>query len=310
MDRTLLPALAAFAEVAREGGFTPAARRLNVSPSALSQTLRLLEERLSVRLLNRSTRSVSVTEEGRRLLARLDPALTEIAQAVVGLDDRRDQPSGEIRISTSRLAAHQFIEPHLGEFHRRYPKVRLELVIDDGLSDIIREGCDAGVRLREAVGDSMIAIPISPPMRQVVVGSPLYLAARGTPETPHDLGRHDCVAFRPGVQEPILSWEFADPATGREFTIEPHGAFTTNADETMISAALQGLGLAMHMESAVREHLLRGALTCVLDAWCPAFDGFDLYLPSREQMAPRMRALVDFLTVKRRNLEAAASGGM
>lgn len=299
MDRTLLPALAAFAEVAREGGFTAAARRLNVSPSALSQTLRALEERLEVRLLNRSTRSVSVTEEGRRLLARIEPALADIALAVVGLDDDRDQPTGDIRISTSRLAARQFIEPHLGEFHRRYPKIRLELAIDDGLGDIIREGCDAGVRLREAVADSMIAIPISPPMRLVVVGSPAYLAANPAPETPHDLVRHDCVAFRPGVQGPILKWEFTDPDTGRDFAVEPHGAFVTNGDETMVGAGLQGVGLVMHMDCVVREHVASGALIRVLDAWCPPFDGFDLYLPSREQMAPKLRALVDFLVEKR-----------
>lgn len=302
MDRTLLPALAAFAEVAREGGFTAAARRLNVSPSALSQTLRALEERLAVRLLNRSTRSVSVTEEGRRLLARIEPALADIAQAVVGLDDDRDQPTGEIRISTSRLAAHQFIEPHLGEFHRRYPKVRLELVIDDGLGDIIREGCDAGVRLREAVADSMIAVPISPPMRLVVVGSPAYLAAHPAPQTPHDLAQHDCVGFRPG-QGAIMGWEFTDPATGQEFAIEPHGAFVTNADETMVSAGLQGLGLVMHMDRVVRDHVARGALVRVLEVWSQPFDGFDLYLPSREQMAPKLRALVDFLVEKRRALE-------
>ncbi|WP_427788403.1 LysR family transcriptional regulator [Brevundimonas diminuta] len=303
MDRTLLPALAAFAEVAREGGFTAAARRLNVSPSALSQTLRTLEERLEVRLLNRSTRSVSVTEEGRLLLSRIEPALAVISQAVIGLDDDREQPAGEIRISTSRLAARQFIEPHLGEFHRRYSKVRLELVIDDGLGDIIREGCDAGVRLREAVADSMIAVPISPPMRLVVVGSPAYLAGRPAPRTPADLEAHDRVAFRPGVQGPIMKWEFSDPDTGQDFTIEPHGPFVTNADETMLSAGLQGLGLVQHMECVVREHVAAGALIRVLDDWCPPFDGFDLYLPSREQMAPKLRALVDFLVEKRRALE-------
>ncbi|MBP6876469.1 MAG: LysR family transcriptional regulator [Phenylobacterium sp.] len=303
MDRTLLPALAAFAEVAREGGFTAAARRLNVSPSALSQTVRILEERLQVRLLNRSTRSVSVTEEGRRLLTRIEPALDVIDRAVARLDDDRDQPTGEIRISTSRLAAAQFIEPHLGEFYRRYPRIRLELVIDDGLGDIIREGCDAGVRLREAVADSMIAVPISPPMRLVVVGSPAYLALRPAPQTPHDLAVHDCVAFRPGVQGAILNWEFTDPATGEDFSVEPHGPFITNADETMVSAGLQGLGLVMQMDCMVREHVAAGALIRVLEPWCPAFDGFDLYLPSRDQMAPKLRALVDFLVEKRRTLE-------
>jgi DNA-binding transcriptional LysR family regulator len=303
MDRTLLPALAAFAEVAREGGFTAAARRLGVSPSALSQTLRMLEDRLEVRLLNRSTRSVSVTEDGRRLLARIQPALDDIAQAVSGIDDERNQPIGEVRISTSRLAAHQYLEPHLGEFRRRYPKVRLELLIDDGLGDIIRAGCDAGVRLREAVPDSMIAVPISPPMRLVVVGAPAYLAAHPAPETPRDLALHEGVAFRPGVQGPIMKWEFTDPATGRDFTMEPPPAFVTNADETMLSAGLQGLGLIQHMDCAVREHIATGALVQVLDAWCPPFDGFDLYLPSRDQMAPKLRALVDFLVEKRHQMD-------
>ncbi|WP_428156457.1 LysR family transcriptional regulator [Brevundimonas sp.] len=303
MDRTLLPALAAFAEVAREGSFTAAARRLNVSPSALSQNLRMLEERLAVRLLNRSTRSISVTEAGRSLLARIEPALADITQAVVSLDDDRDQPAGEIRISISRLAARHFIEPHLGEFHRRYPKVRLELVIDDAPGDIIRQGCDVGVRLREVVPDSMIAVPVSPPMRLVVVGAPAYLAAHPAPKTPWELDTSECVAFRPGVQGTISKWEFTDPSTGQDFTIEPHGAFVTNSDDTMLSAGLQGVGLVMHMDCMVRDHVASGALISVLEAWCPPFDGFDLYLPSREQMAPKLRALVDFLVAKRRALD-------
>lgn len=299
MDRSLLPAIAAFVEVAREGGFTRAAARMGVSPSALSQSLRALEERLSVRLLNRSTRSVSLTEDGRKLLAQVDPGLAMIAEAVNTVADARNRPSGELRINTSRVAARHFLEPHLGEFHRRYPEVRLEIVIDDGLGDIIREGCDAGIRLHEAVGETMIAVPIGPPASMAVVASPAYFAARPPPATPADLEAHDCVGFRPSGGG-LYRWEFTDPAERRDFSIEPRSVLITNHDEVMVGAALQGVGLIMHMDLVVREHIAGGALIRVLEDWCPPFDGFCLYLPSRAQMAPKLRALVDFLAEKRR----------
>lgn len=307
MDRNLLPAIAAFAEVAREGSFTRAAARMGISPSALSQTVRALEERLTVRLLNRSTRSVSATEDGRKLLARIEPGLATIAHAVGAVSDARDRPAGEVRVNTSRMAAQHFLEPHLGEFNRRYPEVRLEIVVDDGLGDIIGEGCDAGIRLRERVVESMIAVPIGPPMRMVVVGSPAYLAANRPPETPRDLDRHNCIGYRHAGSGALYRWEFTDPSDGKPFSIEPRGTFVTNSDDMMVGAALQGVGLAMHMEIVMRELIASGSLIEVLDRWCLPFPGFDLYLPSRDQMPPKLRALVDFLVEKR---EAAALGGL
>ncbi|MFK3781813.1 LysR family transcriptional regulator, partial [Agrobacterium sp. NPDC089420] len=174
MDRNLLPAIAAFAEVAREGSYTRAAGRIGISPSGLSQTIRSLEQQLDVRLLNRSTRSVSLTDDGRKLLSQVEPGLAMISHALVAVGEARDKPSGEIRLNAPRIVAHHFIEPHLGEFVRRYPEVRVELFIDDGLGDIVREGCDAGIRLRESVTDTMVAVPITPPVCLAVVASPAY----------------------------------------------------------------------------------------------------------------------------------------
>lgn len=307
MDRSLLPAIAAFAEVARDGGFSRAANRIGVSTSALSQTIRVLEQRLGVRLLNRSTRSVSLTENGRKFLAQIDPALLLIAHAVGAVSDTHAKPSGEIRVNVSRIVSHYFIEPHLGEFARQYPSVRLEIVIDDGLGDIIREGCDAGIRLRESVGESMIATPITPVVSMAVVGSPAYFAANPAPETPDDLLKHNCVGYRQSSSGGTYRWDFTDPNGGRELNVEPHGTFVTNSDDVMLSAAIQGVGLVMHMDFAVRAHIANGSLIQVLNSWCPPFDGFYLYVPSREQMPIKLRALVDFLSKKRAALVRASS---
>lgn len=299
-DRNLLPAIVAFSAVAREGNFTRAARQLGISPSALSQTIRALEERLGARLLHRSTRSVSATEDGRRFLMQIDPGLALISQGVDSVLDRQGTPVGDVRINTSRIAADHFLKPHLGEFSHRYPQVRLEIIIDDGFGDIIGEGCDAGIRLRESVVGSMIAVPISPPISLAVVASPAYFANCPAPHTPHDLGRHNCLRFRHGRNGTVSPWEFSDPVDESSFIVEPSGNFLTNGDEVMLGAALQGVGLVMHMDFAVQEHVDRGSLVRVLQDWCPPFDGFDLYLPSREQMPGRLRALVDFLVEKRK----------
>jgi DNA-binding transcriptional LysR family regulator len=309
MDRNLLPAIAAFAEVAREGSFTRAAERLGISPSGLSQTIRTLEERLAVRLLNRSTRSVSLTEEGRKLLARIEPSLASIAEAVGAIHDADDRPAGAVRVSTSRVAARHLLQPHLGEFSRRHPLIRLEIVIDDTFGDIIGEGCDAGIRLRESIVETMVAFPISPPVAMAVVGSPAYFALHPPPSTPADLGRHHCLGFRHGSRGTISAWEFTDPVDGKEIAIEPVGAFVTNGDDALLDAAMQGVGLAMHLDFAVRRHVAAGSLVRVLEGWCPPFDGFDLYIPSRDQMAPKLRALADFLVAKRRQLSARAADG-
>ena len=298
MDRNLLPAIAAFVEVVREGSFTRASARLGISPSALSQSLRALEDKLATRLLNRSTRSLSLTEEGRTLLREVEPALGTIMAAVTNVGAHRDQPTGEIRIDSSHFAAHQFIEPHLAEFYQRYPKIRLEMVLSDNFSDIIGEGCDAGIRLRDAVRDTMIAVPISPPLSMAVVAAPSYFRANPPPETPFDLERHNCIRFRAGFGA-VTPWEFTDPVNGEDFVTDPAGSFLSNSDSMMLNAALQGVGMIMHIDSAVAGHIASGALVRVLEPWCPPFDGFNLYLPTTSQLAPKLRALVDFFSEKR-----------
>ncbi|MCW5689760.1 MAG: LysR family transcriptional regulator [Pseudolabrys sp.] len=300
MDRTLLPAIAAFSQVAREGSFTRAASVMGVSPSALSQTVRALERRLDARLLNRSTRSISLTEEGRRLLEQIDPGLALIDQAIGAVGAGQDRPAGEIRINTSRLASRVLIEPHLAEFGRRYPAIRVELVMDDGLGDIVHEGCDAGIRLRESVAASMIAVPLCTDFSFAVAGSPAYFAVHPIPQAPAELADHNCIRFRHASSGAIYRWEFTDPARPqRDIEVEPHGSFTTNDDEAMIRAALTGVGLVMHIEPALRPHIADGSLVRVLAPWCPPVPGFNLYLPTRSQMPAKMRAFIDFLIEKR-----------
>lgn len=300
MDRTLLPAIAAFSQVAREGSFTRAAGVMGISPSALSQTIRVLEQRLNVRLLNRSTRSISLTEEGRHLLDQIDPGLSMIDQAIQAVGTERDRPMGEIRVNTSRIASRCFIEPHLEEFGRLHPLVRLELIMDDGLGDIIHQGCDAGIRLRESVSDSMIAVQICPDFDMVVVGSPAYFKTHPVPNTPDDLAAHNCVRYRHTSSGGIYRWEFSDPERPRQdIDIEPQGSFTTNDDEMMLRAALRGMGLIMHVEPAVRDYIADGSLVRVLARWSTRVSGFHLYMPSRAHMPAKMRAFIDFFTEKR-----------
>ncbi|WP_082178911.1 LysR family transcriptional regulator [Agrobacterium sp. SUL3] len=302
MDRNLLPAIAAFAEVAREGSYTRAAGRIGISPSGLSQAIRTLEQQLGVRLLNRSTRSVSLTDDGRKLLAQVEPGLAMISHAVVAVGDAREKPSGEIRLNAPRVVSHHFIEPYLGEFARRYPEVRVELFIDDGLGDIVREGCDAGIRLRESVTDTMVAVPITPPVSLAVVGSPAYFASNPPPKDYADLANHNCLGFRQSSSGAVFRWELTDPKSGEERLFQPVGTLATNNDDVMLRAALQGVGLIMHLDFAVRQHLASGALVSVMEDWCLPFEGFNIYVPSRDQMPAKLRAFVDFLVEKRRQL--------
>ncbi len=304
MDRNLLPSIAAFVEVARQGSFRRAAARLNISPSALSQAVRLLEERLAVRLLHRTTRSLSLTEEGRALMAQAERGLDIVAEAIGALDEGRHEATGEIRINLSRSAAHLLVEPHIGEFAQRYPSVRVELLIDDGLGDIVRDGCDAGIRLRESLVDSMISVPLTPPFSMAVVGAPSYFAFNPAPDSPADLDLHNCVGFRQADSGAVYGWEFTDPRSGEDLTIDPRGNFVTNSDDVMLAAALAGVGLVMHFDAAVREHVRAGALIRVLKPWCRPFDGFNLYMLSREQIPLKLRVFVDFLVEKRQGLMA------
>ena len=280
---------------------------MGVTRAALSQHLKGLEQRLNVRLLNRTTRDMSLTEAGQRLLDVLQPALTTIEQTVSALGEAPDEPSGIIRINTSRIAARLLIEPHMGEFLARYPNLRLELVMDDGFSNIVAEGLDAGIRLGESLSEHMVAVPITPPLEMAIVGSPAYFARHGVPETPSDVTKHNCLAYRFASSGRIDCWSFSSPDDeGRTVVFEPQGNGIFNDDESMLRAALQGVGMVQHIDLCVRQHLADGTLVRVLAPWCHPFPGFYLYVPSRAQMPAKIRALIDFLVEKREQLVRAS----
>ncbi|KRA52636.1 transcriptional regulator [Pseudoxanthomonas sp. Root65] len=305
MNPSLLPALAWFALVTEHGSFSRAAQAMGVSPAALSQSLKSLERELGVRLLYRTTRHMSLTEAGQRLYDTLRPALGQITRAVDTVDDADAAPSGLLRINTSRLAAKGLIEPHLREFHARYPAITLELVMADGMSNIIADGCDAGIRLGQTLAEHMVAVPVSPPLSMAVAASPDYLARHGVPPTPSDLVHHNCLNYRFVGSGTLHDWEFSDPAEpGRPFTRSVAGSLVTNDDGSMIRAALQGLGLMQVVDLAIRAPLADGRLVRVLAAWTHRHAGFYLYAPSREHMPAKVRALIDFLVEKRDGIAA------
>lgn len=310
IDPALLPHLAWFALVARRGSFTKAAAEMGVTRAGLSQNLKALEQRLGVRLLHRTTRDMSLTDEGRHLLAALQPALAGIDDALRSVGDAGRAPSGLLRVNSSRIAAKLLLEPHLGEFLSRHPGLQMEMVIDDGLSNIVAEGCDAGIRFGESLAEHMIAVPVTPRMTMAVAASPAYWQRRGLPATPADLSSHDCVRYRQTSSGAIFRWEFSAPAAlgqtgGHAFTVEPQGRITTNDDDGMIRAALQGAGVVQHLEPALRPWISSGALVQVLQPWCAPLPGLYLYAPTREQMPLKVRALIDFLVEKR---DATAAG--
>ena len=299
MDPAQLPTLMAFAAVARHGSFTRAAGESGVSASALSQSVRTLETQLKVRLFNRTTRRVALTEAGMQFLERVRPALAALESAFDALDETRDHPAGTLRINLARVASELLVAPHLGEFARLYPHISLEMSLDDGLADLVGEGFDAGIRLGERLAQDMVAIPLGGEIRIVVAGSPAYFERYPQPQTPDDLSAHDCLRYRFSTSGGIYRWEFAaqgDPS--RVFEADTHGSFVTNDLRTMVRAAEQGVGLLHVMEDFVREQLADGRLVPVLDAWCPRFAGFYLYTASRAQMPLKLRVLIDFLQGK------------
>ncbi|MBO1017655.1 LysR family transcriptional regulator [Achromobacter sp. SD115] len=302
MDPSLLPSLAWFAHVAHHRSFTKAAAEMGVSRANLSQNVKALERRLNVKLLYRTTRDMSLTEEGQRLYDVWYPALIAVERTVRTMHDMRDEPSGLVRVNTSRVAAKTLLEPHLQEFCTRYPRLQLELVMDDALANIVAEGCDAGIRIGESLAEHMVAVPITPALEMAVVATPAYFEQHGSPVTPADLSRHNCLRFRQ-TRGAIHPWEFTSPeAGGHTFTVEPQGRIITNDDDGMIRAALQGAGLMQHIDIAVREHLESGALVRVLHNWCKPFAGFYIYAPTRAQMPAKVRALIDFLVEKREGM--------
>jgi DNA-binding transcriptional LysR family regulator len=285
--------LAAFAAVARERSFTRAGAKLGVSPSALSQTVKGLEERLGVRLLTRTTRSVAPTEAGERLLQTVAPRFEEIAQALTALVEMRKRPAGTIRITAGEHAAHTVLQPSLARLLAEYPDIRVEIAVDYGLVDIVSEGFDAGVRLGEQVAKDMIALRIGPDIRMAVVGSPAYFQRRQRPLTPQDLTDHNCINMRLPTYGGLFPWEFE--RDGRELKVRVEGQLIFNTLQQRLDSALQGLGLAYMPEDVAEPGIASGQLIRVLADWCPPFSGYRLYYPSRHHTSPAFSLLLEAL---------------
>lgn len=288
----------AFVTVANKRSFTTAGAELGVTGSAVSQTVRQLEERLGVRLLHRTTRSVGLTEAGERLYASLKPAFVQMRAAVESLNELRERPAGTLRLTVPRGLTAFFHEPMLAEFLALYPEIRFDLSFDDGLVDIVAQGFDAGIRFGETLEKDMIAVDAFGPERLAVVGSPAYFTRHRKPKHPRDLHAHDCIGYRYVTSGVCYRWEFDEE--GREFEIEIDGRVTCNDVAMMIRLALDGVGLAMTSEDYVRPFLKDGQLVRVLDAFCSPFPGFHLYYSSRTQTPLKLRVFIDFLLERRR----------
>lgn len=289
-EHTSLNDLHAFAAVARTRNFRRAATELGVSPSALSHALRGLESRLGVRLLHRTTRSVAPTEAGERLLARLAPALREIADALDAVNDFRDSPVGTLRINAPRAACDWVLAPLVERFLTAHPGMRIELVDDDGLVDIVAAGFDAGVRFGERLQQDMVAVPLGPAQRFIVVAAPDYLARRGVPTDPRGLVDHDCIRVR-FPHGAFYRWEFL--RDGERIHVEVDGPLALGDMRLMVRAAEQGLGLAFVLAPYAGDALAAGRLVSVLDDWRPAETGFFLYYPSHRLVPTGLRAFID-----------------
>lgn len=288
----LTPAdLSIFVAIARHKSFRKAADELGVTASALSHALRTLEARTGVRLLNRTTRSVALTEAGERLFERITPAFRDIQDAIEDLNSFRDRPAGTLRINAPRLACHLVILPMLANFTKIYPDIQIELTSDNALSDIVGEGFDAGVRFGEALAADMIAVPLGPRMRFVVVGSPDYFTHHAMPLTPHDLRDLPCIRYRFNSGQ-YYRWEFERGTETLE--VQVSGPVTMSDQDLMIRPVLDGLGLAYVFEDQVKDHIKAGRLVQVLVDWCPYYPGFYLYYPSRRQLPAPLRAFVDY----------------
>ena len=293
MARENLNDLAAFVAVARERSFTRAAAKLGVSTSALSHAMRGLEERLGLRLLTRTTRSVSATEAGERLLRTVGPRFDEIDAELAGLSELREKPAGTIRITTSEHAAEAILWPAVSKLLRVYPDIHVEIIIDYGLTDIVAERYDAGIRLGEQVAKDMIAVRIGPDLRMAVVGAPSYFAEHQRPKTPQDLPGHPCINMRLPTRGGLSVWRFEK--RGRELNVRVEGPLVFNNIALRRDAVLAGFGLAYLPEDQVQQHLAHGRLIRVLEDWCPSFSGYHLYYPSRRQATPAFALLVDAL---------------
>lgn len=285
--------LVAFVTVAREESFTKAAVKLGVSQSALSQTIRGLEERLGLRLLTRTTRRVSPTAAGERLLRTAGPRFEEIQAELAALSEMRDKPAGTVRITAGEHAAISVLAPALDKFLPDNPDVKIEITVDYGLTDIVAERYDAGVRLGEQVAKDMIAVKIGPEMRMAVVGAPSYFRQNPWPEKPEDLTGHNCIQIRMPTHGNILSWEFEKD--GHELRVRAEGQLVFNNIAMRLDAARRGLGLAYMPDDQVAEQIARGELVRVLEDWCAPFPGYHLYYPNRRHASPAFSLVVEAL---------------
>jgi DNA-binding transcriptional LysR family regulator len=285
--------LVAFVAVARDRSFTKAAAKLGVSQSALSHTIRGLEARLGIRLLTRTTRSVSPTEAGERLLQSVGQRFDEIEADLGAIRELRGKPAGTIRITATENAVQAVLLPKLAKFLSRYPDINMEIVIDYGLTDIVAQRLDAGVRSGEQVAKDMIAIRIGPDMRMAVVGAPSYFAKRSLPRKPQDLTDHNCINLRLPTHGGVYAWEFEKG--NRELKVRVDGQLVFNGAAPMVNAAIGGIGLAYLPEDLVDPYLAKGRLKRVLEDWCPPYTGYHLYYPSRRQQSAAFALLVDAL---------------
>lgn len=296
MKRDELNDLTAFVVVADQMSFTRAAAKLGMSPSALSHAMKTLEARLGLQLLVRTTRSVSTTEAGDRLLKTLRPAFEDIHAALSALDGLRNQPAGTVRITTPRHAAIAVLWPVLPNFLEAYPDVRVEITIDEGLTDIIESRYDAGIRFDERVAKDMVAVRVSPPVRWAVVGSPAYFANYLAPKMPQDLAEHRCINYRFATSGGLYAWEFEEGE--RLVQVRVDGNLVFNDGDLILAAALAGQGLAYLPEDRIINHVAQGRLIQVLAEWCLTSAGYYLYHPNRRQTPPALAALIDALRVK------------
>ncbi|MFC0684174.1 LysR family transcriptional regulator [Novosphingobium clariflavum] len=293
MQRDELNDLHAFIAIAEERSFTRAAAKMGISQSALSHKIRRLEARLGVRLLSRTTRSVSPTDVGERLLGGLIPAFAQIKDHLDMLGELREKPAGLIRITAPLHATRTVLWPVVARLMRDYPEVEIELSVDSGLRDIVADKFDAGVRLGEQVARDMIAVPIGPELRMAAVAAPGYLRGRGIPRAPQDLAAHRCINLRLTTAGGLYAWELEKG--GRELNVRVEGQFTSNNVEVIIDAAIDGFGLAFVPEDYVAQHIAEGRLERVLDEWCDPFPGYHLYYPSRRQPKPAFALLIEAL---------------
>jgi DNA-binding transcriptional LysR family regulator len=293
MSREYFNGLLAFLAVARERSFTRAAAQLGLSQSALSYTIRELEKRVGVPLLTRTTRSVAPTEAGERLLRTAGPRCEEIEAELAALSELRDKPAGTVRITAGEHPAVAIIEPALASLLPDHPDIKVEIIVDYGLTDIVTERYDAGVRLGEQVAKDMIAVRIGPDIRMAVVGAPSYFAQRKPPQIPQDLTAHNCINIRFPTYGGLYAWEFEKD--GRELKVRVEGQLVFNTIALRLNAALAGHGLAYLPEDQVQAHIAAGRLVRALADWCPPFPGYHLYYPSRHQCSPAFTVLIDAL---------------